>query len=100
MSQHCHSFMNHELGMALGVASRQSSAWFLLLAFASHKWVISGTLGLKWARSAVSVKNILFFVYTLFQYITGHKFSILIFLVYQLKFLISHNIELITTAWR
>merc|ERR1719282_1613985 len=40
-------------GMALGVASRQSSAWFLLLAFASHKWVISGTLGLKWARSAL-----------------------------------------------
>ena len=63
--------------MALGVASRQSSAWFLLLAFASHKWVISGTLGLKWARSAVSVKNILFFVYTLFQYSTGLKFSIL-----------------------
>lgn len=45
----------HDLfeGMALGVASRQSSAWFLLLAFASHKWVISGTLGLKWARSAI-----------------------------------------------
>jgi len=45
----------HDLfeGMALGVASRQSSAWFLLLAFASHKWVISGTLGLKWARSAL-----------------------------------------------
>mgnify|MGYP003338701832 CR=1 FL=1 len=29
------------------------SVWFLLLAFASHKWVISGCLGLKWARSAV-----------------------------------------------
>ena len=27
--------------------------WFLLLAFASHKWVISACLGLKWARSAV-----------------------------------------------
>merc|ERR1719381_160566 len=45
----------HDLfeGMALGVASRQSSAWFLLLAFASHKWVISGCLGLKWGRSAL-----------------------------------------------
>ena len=45
----------HDLfeGMALGVARRQSSVWFLLLAFASHKWVISGCLGLKWARSAV-----------------------------------------------
>ena len=41
-------------GIALGVARRQSSAWFLLLAFASHKWVISACLGLKWARSAVS----------------------------------------------
>ena len=40
-------------GIALGVARRQTSAWFLLLAFASHKWVISGCLGLKWARSAV-----------------------------------------------
>jgi len=40
-------------GMALGVARHQSSAWFLLLAFASHKWVISGCLGLKWARSAL-----------------------------------------------
>ena len=47
----------HDLfeGMALGVARRQSSVWFLLLAFASHKWVISGCLGLKWARSAVSI---------------------------------------------
>jgi len=45
----------HDLfeGIALGVARRQSSAWFLLLAFASHKWVISGCLGLKWARSAL-----------------------------------------------
>merc|ERR1712062_963137 len=45
----------HDLfeGMALGVAKRQSSVWFLLLAFASHKWVISGCLGLKWARSAL-----------------------------------------------
>jgi len=45
----------HDLfeGMALGVAKRQSSAWFLLLAFASHKWVISGCLGLKWAKSAL-----------------------------------------------
>merc|ERR1712079_136139 len=45
----------HDLfeGIALGVARRQSSAWFLLLAFASHKWVISSCLGLKWARSAL-----------------------------------------------
>merc|ERR1719376_932696 len=44
----------HDLfeGVALGVARRESSVWFLLLAFASHKWVISSCLGLKWARSA------------------------------------------------
>lgn len=41
-------------GIALGVAKRTSSVWFLLLAFASHKWVISGTLGLNWARSPMS----------------------------------------------
>ena len=44
-------------GVALGVAKRQSPAWFLLLAFASHKWVISACLGLKWARSAVSLQQ-------------------------------------------
>ena len=44
-------------GIALGVARRQSSAWFLLLAFASHKWVISGCLGLKWARSPVGADS-------------------------------------------
>jgi len=38
-------------GIALGVCKRTSSVWFLLLAFAAHKWVISGTLGLNWARS-------------------------------------------------
>jgi len=45
----------HDLfeGMALGVTRRHTSAWFLLLAFASHKWVIAGTVGLKWARSAL-----------------------------------------------
>jgi len=45
----------HDLfeGVALGVARRESSVWFLLLAFASHKWVIAGCLGLKWARSAL-----------------------------------------------
>merc|ERR1740128_423117 len=45
----------HDLfeGIALGVARRESSVWFLLLAFASHKWVIAGCLGLKWARSAL-----------------------------------------------
>jgi len=43
----------HDLfeGVALGVARRESSVWFLLLAFASHKWVIAGCLGLSWARS-------------------------------------------------
>eukprot|EP00090_Calanus_glacialis_P032863 TRINITY_DN54438_c0_g1_i1.p1 TRINITY_DN54438_c0_g1~~TRINITY_DN54438_c0_g1_i1.p1 ORF type:complete len:314 (+),score=93.11 TRINITY_DN54438_c0_g1_i1:71-1012(+) len=40
-------------GIALGVCKRATSVWFLLLAFASHKWVISGTLGLNWARSPV-----------------------------------------------
>lgn len=45
----------HDLfeGVALGVARRESSVWFLFLAFASHKWVIAGCLGLKWARSAL-----------------------------------------------
>jgi len=45
----------HDLfeGVALGVARRESSVWFLLLAFASHKWVIAGCLGLAWARSAL-----------------------------------------------
>jgi len=45
----------HDLfeGMTLGFSRHQSSAWFLLLAFASHKWVISACLGLKWARSAL-----------------------------------------------
>ena len=40
-------------GIALGVCKRATSVWFLLLAFASHKWVISGTLGMNWARSPV-----------------------------------------------
>ena len=30
-----------------------SSVYFLLLAFATHKWVISGTMGLNWARSKI-----------------------------------------------
>jgi len=42
-------------GIALGVCKRPSSVWFLLLAFASHKWVISGTLGLNWARSPMKI---------------------------------------------
>merc|ERR1712179_809442 len=42
-------------GIALGVCKRASSVWFLLLAFASHKWVISGTLGMSWARSPLKV---------------------------------------------
>lgn len=40
-------------GIALGVSRRTSGVYFLLLAFASHKWVISGTMGLNWARSAI-----------------------------------------------
>eukprot|EP00088_Acartia_fossae_P014480 TRINITY_DN17759_c0_g1_i1.p1 TRINITY_DN17759_c0_g1~~TRINITY_DN17759_c0_g1_i1.p1 ORF type:complete len:336 (-),score=37.10 TRINITY_DN17759_c0_g1_i1:117-1085(-) len=45
----------HDLfeGIALGVARQESSVWFLLLAFASHKWVISACLGVKWARSSI-----------------------------------------------
>ena len=52
----------HDLfeGIALGVAHRESSVWFLLLAFASHKWVIGGCLGLKWARSAVGLITYLY----------------------------------------
>ena len=51
----------HDLfeGVALGVARRESSVWFLLLAFASHKWVIAGCLGLSWARSPVGVLTII-----------------------------------------
>ena len=41
-------------GIALGVAKDPTQTFFLLAAFASHKWVISGTVGLNWARSAVS----------------------------------------------
>lgn len=40
-------------GIALGVSKRTTGVYFLLLAFASHKWVISGTMGLNWARSAI-----------------------------------------------
>jgi len=40
-------------GIALGVSRTTSSVYFLLLAFATHKWVISGTMGLNWARSKI-----------------------------------------------
>lgn len=45
----------HDLfeGIAIGVSRQESSIWFLLLAFVSHKWVIAGCLGLKWSRSAL-----------------------------------------------
>jgi len=45
----------HDLfeGIAVGVARSESAVWFLLLAFASHKWVISACLGVKWSRSAI-----------------------------------------------
>lgn len=45
----------HDLfeGIAIGVIKRETSVWFLLLAFASHKWVIGACLGLGWARSAL-----------------------------------------------
>jgi len=47
----------HDLfeGIALGVARRESSVWFLILAFASHKWVISACLGLNWGRSKMAL---------------------------------------------
>ena len=35
------------------VSRTTSSVYFLLLAFATHKWVISGTMGLNWARSKI-----------------------------------------------
>ena len=40
-------------GIALGVCKTQTETYFLLAAFASHKWVIAGTVGLNWARSPV-----------------------------------------------
>lgn len=40
-------------GIALGVTKDPTTTFFLLAAFASHKWVISGTVGLNWARSAL-----------------------------------------------
>ena len=35
------------------VSRTTSGVYFLLLAFATHKWVISGTMGLNWARSKI-----------------------------------------------
>ena len=44
-------------GIALGVTHNSTECFFLLAAFASHKWVIAGTVGLNWARSAVSFQE-------------------------------------------
>ena len=42
-------------GIALGVETSTTATYFLLAAFASHKVVISGTVGLNWARSQVII---------------------------------------------
>ena len=44
-------------GIALGVETSTTATYFLLAAFASHKVVISGTVGLNWARSQVISNN-------------------------------------------
>jgi len=41
-------------GIALGVETSTTATYFLLAAFASHKVVISGTVGLNWARSQLN----------------------------------------------
>ena len=46
-------------GIALGVETSTTATYFLLAAFASHKVVISGTVGLNWARSQVISNNLL-----------------------------------------
>ena len=46
-------------GIALGVETSTTATYFLLAAFASHKVVISGTVGLNWARSQVIVISLL-----------------------------------------
>jgi len=52
-------------GIALGVTKTQTETYILLAAFAAHKWVISGTVGLNWARSALK-PVIAFFYMTIF----------------------------------
>ena len=47
-------------GIALGVETSTTATYFLLAAFASHKVVISGTVGLNWARSQVT-SNLLYY---------------------------------------
>jgi len=61
----------HDLfeGIALGVNTSATSTFFLLAAFASHKWVISGTVGLNWARSAVSLTLMIFSFHLYFHHI-------------------------------
>ena len=46
-------------GIALGVETSTTATYFLLAAFASHKVVISGTVGLNWARSQVILFRLL-----------------------------------------
>ena len=46
-------------GIALGVETSTTATYFLLAAFASHKVVISGTVGLNWARSQVIIISLL-----------------------------------------
>ena len=48
-------------GIALGVSRTQTETYFLLAAFAAHKWVIAGTVGLNWARS--HLRPIIAFLY-------------------------------------
>ena len=51
-------------GIALGVETSTTATYFLLAAFASHKVVISGTVGLNWARSQVTIIHLYRFVLT------------------------------------
>ena len=44
----------HCSGISLGVQRDATNTFLMMAAFTSHKWVISGTVGLNWARSAVS----------------------------------------------
>ena len=44
----------HCAGISLGVQRDATNTFLMMAAFTSHKWVISGTVGLNWARSAVS----------------------------------------------
>jgi len=41
-------------GISLGVQRDATNTFLMMAAFTSHKWVISGTVGLNWARSALN----------------------------------------------